>query len=166
LTNAHVVAGESATTVEIGGDPPDYPTTVVLYDPRNDLAVLHVSGLDLPALTLAPAPQSGTAAAIIGYPEDGPLDYQPARIGATQPVIAQDAYGHGPVTRELTPIRGLVRPGNSGGPLVDADGQVLTTVFAATTGGGPSGGYGVANATVTGELEHVGAPVSTEGCAS
>ncbi|HEV2998755.1 MAG TPA: hypothetical protein VGX16_06565, partial [Solirubrobacteraceae bacterium] len=73
-------------------------------------------------------------------------------------------YGHGPVTRLLTPLRGLVRPGNSGGPLVDAEGHVLTTVFAETTGGGPHGGYGVANATVAQVLSEAGRPVSTGAC--
>ncbi|HLK46458.1 MAG TPA: hypothetical protein VKT18_10730, partial [Acidimicrobiales bacterium] len=81
-----------------------------------------------------------------------------------QEVQAQDAYGRGPVTRRLTLIRGLVRPGNSGGPVVDAAGRVLTTVFAATTGGGPHGGYGVANSTVVADLARARGPVSTEGC--
>ncbi len=77
---------------------------------------------------------------------------QPGRIGRTQDVITQNAYGEGPVTRLLTPLRGLVRPGNSGGPLVNVDGQVLTTVFAATVGSQPHGGYGVANETVAADL--------------
>jgi S1-C subfamily serine protease len=76
------------------------------------------------------------------------------------------------VHRLLTPLRGLVRPGNSGGPLVDGAGHVLTTVFAGTVGGGPRGGYGVANATVGQVLEQArahaaaGQSVSTEGCAA
>ena len=102
----------------------------------------------MPALSLVSEPDSGTAGAILGYPENGPFDVQPGRIGRTQTVITQNAYGQGPVSRLLTPLRGLVRPGNSGGPLVDGAGQVLTTVFAGTVGGGPHGGYGVANATV------------------
>ena len=78
---------------------------------------------------------------------------------------AQNAYGQGPVTRRLVPIRGLIRPGNSGGPVVDSAGRVLATVFAATTGGGPRGGYGVANSTVSADLAQARGPVSTEGCA-
>ena len=84
---------------------------------------------------------------------------QPGRIGHTQTVITQNAYGKGPVSRLLTPLRGLVRPGNSGGPLVNVDGRVLTTVFAATVDSQPRGGYGVANETVATVLrladEHV-----------
>ncbi|HWX86554.1 MAG TPA: hypothetical protein VNX67_00100, partial [Solirubrobacteraceae bacterium] len=84
--------------------------------------------------------------------------------GATQRIVTDDAYGRGPVSRLLTPLRGLVRPGNSGGPLVDRDGRVLTTVFASTTGGGPRGGYGVANATVVGVLARAGRMVGTGEC--
>jgi S1-C subfamily serine protease len=166
LTNAHVVAGEQDTTVEAGGEPPELPAQAVAFDATNDLAVLRVPELSLPALTLASDPSAGEAGAILGYPENGPFDAQPGRIGQTQTVTTQNAYGEGPVSRLLTPLRGLVRPGNSGGPLVDSSGRVLTTVFAGTTGGGPHGGYGVANATVAHALEGAGRAVSTGPCAS
>ncbi len=166
LTNAHVVAGEQDTTVEVGGQLPGLPAQAVAFDPTDDLAVLRVSELSLPALSIQSNPPAGEAGAILGYPENGPFDAQPGRIGQTQTVITQNAYGEGPVSRLLTPLRGLVRPGNSGGPLVDSSGQVLTTVFAGTTGGGPHGGYGVANATVVRVVEGAGAPVSTGPCAA
>ena len=95
---------------------------------------------------------------------------RPGRIGRTQTVVTQDAYGQGPVSRLLTPLRGLVRPGNSGGPLVDTAGRVLTTVFASTIGGHPRGGYGVADETVEAVLHEAqaharaGVTVSTQGC--
>jgi S1-C subfamily serine protease len=164
LTNAHVVAGESDTSVELGGEPPDRVATVVLYDPRNDLAILDVANLGLPPLTLAAQPAAATPGAIVGYPLDGALDAQPARIGETSVVQTQDAYGRGPVPRLLTAVRGLIRPGNSGGPVLEADGEVLTTIFAATTSPGPHGGYGVANATVRSDLADAGGPVSTQAC--
>jgi S1-C subfamily serine protease len=166
LTNAHVVAGEQDTTVEVAGQPPQLSAQAIAFDPTVDLAVLRVPELNLPALTLADNPPSGEAGAILGYPENGPFDAQPGRIGQTQPVITQDAYGNGPVSRLLTPLRGLVRPGNSGGPLVSSSGQVLTTVFAGTTGTGPHGGYGVANATVAHVLTGASAPVSTQQCSA
>jgi S1-C subfamily serine protease len=167
LTNAHVVAGESDTTVEVEGRPPGLPAQAIAFDPTHDLAVLRVPGLALPALSLLPSPSGGSAGAILGYPENGPFDVQSARIGQTEQVLTQNAYGQGPVSRLLTPLRGLVRPGNSGGPVVDSSGEVLTTVFAGTTGG-PHGGYGVANATVAHILETAGGvggiPVATGPC--
>jgi len=169
VTNAHVVAGEQETTVEVGGDSPALQAAVLAFDPTDDIAVLHVPGLGLPALSFAPSQESGTGGAILGYPEDGPFDAQAARIGRTQTVITQNAYGQGPVSRLLTPLRGLVRPGNSGGPVVDAAGHVLTTVFAATVGSRTRGGYGVADETVAAVLARVardgGATVSTGQCA-
>lgn len=164
VTNAHVVAGEHDTTVEIGGREPQLSAYAIAFDPTNDVAVLRVPGLDLPSLELAASAPAGRAGAVLGYPENGPFDAHPARIGATQRVLTDDAYGNGPVSRLLTPLRGLVRPGNSGGPLVDRAGRVLTTVFASTTGGGRPGGYGVANATVAHVLAGSGAMVATGEC--
>lgn len=147
VTNAHVVAGQSDTIVQRGGEGASLDATVVHFDARNDVAVLAVAGLGLPALQLSSNPASGTAGAILGYPLNGPFDVRAARIGATRTVLSDDAYGNGPVSRSLTTLRGRVRSGNSGGPVVDAAGRVLTTVFAATTSGRP-GGYGVPNAIV------------------
>jgi S1-C subfamily serine protease len=171
VTNAHVVAGESDTSVEVGGGSPGLGAQAIAFDPINDVAVLRVPELQLAPLHLAGSPPAGTSAAIIGYPENGPLDAEPGRIGRTQVVVTQDAYGRGPVSRLLTPLRGLVRPGNSGGPVVDTQGRVLSTVFAATVGSGSPGGYGVANQTVEGILAHIaggegsGGAVSTGPCA-
>jgi S1-C subfamily serine protease len=172
VTNAHVVAGEHDTTVEPGGHPPSLPAQAVAFDATDDIAVLRVPELALPSLRLVPNPPAGRSGAILGYPENGPFTVRPGRIGRTQKVLTQNAYGQGPVSRLLTPLRGLVQPGNSGGPLVDEAGGVLTTVFAATVGGGSPGGYGVANETVSSVLATAraraghGAAVSTGQCAS
>ncbi len=166
VTNAHVVAGESDTTVEVEGQAPNLVAVPVAFDPTDDVAVLHVAGLREPPLSLASQPQEGTSGAILGYPENGPFDVQAGRIGHTQQVISQNAYGEGPVLRLLTPLRGLVRPGNSGGPVVGADGKVLATVFASTTDGSTPGGYGVANATVAKVLRDARGPVATGRCTS
>jgi S1-C subfamily serine protease len=172
ITNAHVIAGEQDTTVEAGGNPPGLPAQPVAFDPTDDVAVLHVPGLALQALRLAANPSSGVAGAILGYPENGPFTAIPGRIGRTQTVLTQDAYGRGPVERLLTPLVGAVHPGNSGGPLVGSDGRVLTTVFAGTVGGSTPGGYGVANASVASvlaraaERTRAGLAASTEACTS
>jgi len=134
VTNAHVVAGEQDTTVQVGGNPPGLPTELVGFDPHDDIAVLRVRGIDEPPLALAAHPAPGTPAAILGYPLDGPFDVEPGRIGATQVSSTENAYGQGPVLRKIESLRGYVRPGNSGGPLIDARGRVVGTVFAAIEG--------------------------------
>lgn len=171
VTNAHVVAGENDTTVEVRGQPPGLPAEVLDLDVHDDVAILRVPGLNEPALRLAQHPTSSQSAAILGYPLDGPFNAQPGRIGQTQSIPTENAYGQGPVTRSITPLRGLVRPGNSGGPLVDHAGQVLATVFAAITsptpGGGP-GGLAVPNAVVASQLALARSrtkPVSSGQCA-
>jgi S1-C subfamily serine protease len=153
VTNAHVVAGESDTVVEVGGSPPDLQAQLVAFDPHDDIAVLRVPGLRLAPLPIAGSAPVGRAVGILGYPEDGPFVVEPGRVGQTQPTHTDDAYGDGPVTRSITSLRGLVRPGNSGGPLVDSAGRVVATVFAAIVGGGQGpGGFAVPNAVVRTEL--------------
>lgn len=142
VTNAHVVAGERDTTVT-ARDGTTVEATAVHYDPTNDLAVLRVN-LVLPPLQLAQDPNPGTGAALLGYPENGGFEIAPARFGSTENVISEDSYGRGPVQREMSSLRGTIRSGNSGGPVVDTEGRVLATIFAATTNGEP-GGYGVPN---------------------
>ena len=147
MTNAHVVAGQEDTVVQERGSGPRLAAELARFDARNDLAVLRVADLDAPALALAREPAAGTAGAILGFPLNGSFDGRAARIGATIAVVSEDAYGRGPLRRDVTPLRGRVRSGNSGGPVVDAGGRVLTTVFAATTSTRP-GGFGVPNAVV------------------
>jgi S1-C subfamily serine protease len=163
VTNAHVVAGQDDTTVTTqSGDELD--ATAIHYEPMNDLAVLSVDGLTEPPLVLSSSSSPGTPAAVLGYPENGPFTASPARLGPTDRVVSEDAYGRGPVTRRMTSFRGRVRSGNSGGPAVDADGRVLTTVFAAALGASPAGGLGVPDAIVERALGRAGEPVDTGPC--
>ncbi len=165
VTNAHVVAGQDDTTAQLRGTGPSLQARAVAYDSRNDIAVLRVDGLGGRPLEISPDPARGRAGAILGFPQDGPYDARAGRLGATTTVLTQDAYGRGPVRRSIVALRGRVRPGNSGGPLVGADGRVLATVFAATRGGGSAGGYGVPNAIVRERLRNLGGTVSTGPCA-
>jgi hypothetical protein len=168
VTNAHVVAGETDTTVELRGEGAQLTAVVVGFDPRDDVAVLRVGGLAAPPLPVAAGARPGSPAAILGFPRDGPFDAEPARAGDTQTFSTEDAYGNGPVTRSITSLRGLVRPGNSGGPLVNAAGQVVATVFASITGTDRAGGFAVPNAVVRSQLATArargGRRVSTEPC--
>jgi S1-C subfamily serine protease len=160
VTNAHVVAGQDDTTVEAPGTG-RLDADAVAFDPRNDVAVLRVRGLDVRPLTLV-EPDSGDAVAILGYPENGPFAAAPGRIGPTGTLLTEDAYGRGPVARRITSFRGQVRRGNSGGPAVNARGEVETTVFASRSGSG--GGYGVPSDLVRASFERARGPVSTGDC--
>jgi S1-C subfamily serine protease len=164
VTNAHVVAGQDDTRVLLQGREPGVDAQAVAFDPRNDVAVLRVSDLPAPALELAPSPRPGTSAAVLGFPRNGPYDERAGRLGETRESVTQDAYGRGPVRRLLTSLRGAVRSGNSGGPMVDGRGRVVATIFAATTSG-PRGGYGVPNSVVRSTLDGVRGPVDTGPCA-
>jgi S1-C subfamily serine protease len=164
VTNAHVVAGQRDTIVQLGGTGPRLTARAVVFDPPDDIAILRVDGLGGRTLPIASDPRAGRSAAILGFPENGPYDVRAGRLGSTRDVLTQDAYGRGPVRRSITTLRGVVRPGNSGGPMVDAAGRVVTTVFAAARSG-PPGGYGVPNAVVERDLERAGGEVSTGPCA-
>ena len=161
VTNAHVVAGQSDTTVQAPGSP-RLRAEAVAFDARNDVAVLRVEGLRARPLTLVD-PEVSDSVAILGYPENGPFTAVAGRIGPTGTLLTTDAYGRGPVARRVTSLRGRVRRGNSGGPAVNARGQVETTVFAARTGS--DGGYGVASDVVRKAVARARGPVSTGACA-
>jgi S1-C subfamily serine protease len=163
VTAAHVVAGQNDTAVEKPGSDHKFAAMVVVFDARNDIAVLRVRGLGLRALPMV-TPRAGTAVAIIGYPENGPLAAVPGRLGPTTVVLSEDAYGHGPVPRKITSVRGNVRHGDSGGPTVDARGAVETTLFAARLGS--EGGFGVPSDIVRNALRKARGPVSTGDCAN
>lgn len=163
VTNAHVVAGESDTTVTTQSGAV-LGATPVYYDPHNDLALLRV-GSAVPSLPIVPDAARGTAGAVLGYPENGPFAVAPARLGDTREVISEDAYGDGPIRRTISSLRGSVRSGNSGGPLVDSRGGVLGTVFAATTSGTP-GGFAVPDSIVRRALRETSPSVGTGPCAS
>jgi S1-C subfamily serine protease len=162
VTNAHVVAGEDDTSVTtIDGASLD--AIPVHYDPGNDLALLQIDP-SIPALEISPGPQPGTGGAVLGYPENGPFAISPARLGDTSTVISEDSYGEGPIQRQIAFLRGSVRSGNSGGPLIDSHGRVMATVFAATTAG-PPGGFAIPNEVVSSALaEPVAAEVDTGPC--
>jgi S1-C subfamily serine protease len=161
VTAAHVVAGQNDTVVELQSGA-RMPAEVVAFDRRNDVAVLRVRDLGLRALPLA-SPRPGAAVGVLGFPDNGPFTVTPGRIGRTAVVLAEDAYGTGPVTRAITSVRGRVRHGDSGAPAVDARGAVQVTIFAARLGA--VGGYGVPADVVRADLNTAQEPVSSGDCA-
>src|SRR4051812_39096831 len=130
MTNAHVVAGVTKPTVVAGER--EIPATVVYYNPNIDIAVLAVDGLQGQRLKFGYDGHARQPAAVLGYPQDGPYNVQPARIRGQQRLRSPDIYGNGTVVRQTFSLRGLVRPGNSGGPLVSSAGRVLGVIFAAS----------------------------------
>ena len=135
MTNAHVVAGMNSVTVRSGSV--DRRARVVVFDPDRDVAVLAVTGLAGQPLRFDPAvAASGTDAIVLGFPQDGPFDVEPARIRERERISGRNIYGRNRAdgrgfVREIYAVRALVRPGNSGGPLLGRDGKVLGVVFAA-----------------------------------
>jgi hypothetical protein len=166
VTNAHVVAGQDDTTVQIEGEGSRLDAQAIWFDAQNDLAILSVPDASgVRALRLNAGAEEGASAAILGFPENGPYDVRPGRLGQTSTVISQDAYGRGPVRRSITSLRGLVRSGNSGGPMVDASGRVVTTIFAASVSDGGQTGFGVPDPIVRDALGRARGPVDTGPCA-
>lgn len=162
VTAAHVVAGETDTTVQVPGSVRTFRARAVGFDARNDVAVLRVAGATgRPLLPAAARP--GSSVAIVGYPEDGPLTATPGRVGETSSVVTSDAYGRGPVLRAITAVAARIQHGNSGGPAVDVHGRVETTIFAARVGAPV--GYGVPTSIVRSDLRAAQRPVSTGACA-
>jgi S1-C subfamily serine protease len=138
VTNAHVVAGIPHPMVEDSQGL--HQTTVLSFDPSYDLAVMRVPGLAEPALTLdATDVARGTKAAVLGYPGGGPFTARAAGVMAEFQAEGRDIYGQGLTVRDVYEIQAVVRPGNSGGPLVEPDGQVIGVVFSRSTINGDIG---------------------------
>jgi S1-C subfamily serine protease len=128
MTNAHVVAGVASPEVQVGDR--TVAGRVVHYDPRLDVAILAFDDGGLPILAFDRGAEARDGVAILGYPQDGPYAVRPARIRAMQRLRSPDIYGEGSVLRQVYSLRGLVRPGNSGGPIVSSAGDVVGVVFA------------------------------------
>ncbi|MGW0802430.1 MarP family serine protease [Nonomuraea sp. NPDC002799] len=166
MTNAHVVAGVDADLVVIDHEQRPHPAAVVLFDPKRDVAVLHVPNLGLAHLTFTGEAGKGDDAVIAGYPKDRGFTSQPARIAERQRASIPDIYRETQVTREVYLIRGAVQQGNSGGPLLSLDGRVLGVVFAAVVGQADTG-YVLTSSEVSPDArraETATRPVSTQIC--
>jgi S1-C subfamily serine protease len=168
MTNAHVVAGVEHPGVTMRGTGRTYAAQVVYLDPLVDVAVLEVPGLSAPRLAFAGPAQRGDPAVVAGFPGGGPLTASAARIRGRLSARGTDIYGHGQVTRDVYAVRGTIRPGNSGGPLLAPDGSVYGVVFASALDD-PETGYALTAAQVS-TAARVGAtsttPVDIGSCAT
>lgn len=162
VTNAHVVAGQKNTAIWPRGGG-SYDAYAVHYDTKNDLALLRAPGMSSGRLGVDGSVEANTEGAVLGFPENGPYTLTAATVGSTVTVVSEDSYGRGPVKREITVFRSEVRHGNSGGPVVDAEGHVMTTVFAASSDAQTA--YGVPNSITSKALATAGtSEVSTGPC--
>jgi S1-C subfamily serine protease len=158
-TNAHVVAGEDNADVEVPGGP-TLQGIPIAVDAGNDVALLRVRGLHVPPLPLASSTPSGAPVVLIGYPENGPLTAVPGRAGSPVTALAPDAYGRHIHPRTVVPLRGVLRHGDSGGPVVARNGRVVAMMFAADEGGGVAGGFGVPLGAIEAALRNTGHPAT------
>jgi S1-C subfamily serine protease len=172
MTNAHVVAGTDETSVEVAtskGRTREMSAAVISYDPSVDLAVLYVRGLQAPALQFASdAAAVGQDGIVLGYPLDGPFTPIAAKVRDRIQLRGPNIYDSGEVTREVYTVRAVVRSGNSGGPMIRPDGEVIGVVFGAALDDSETG-FVLTAAQVAPTLQKAPAlthPVDTGSCAA
>jgi len=164
MSNAHVVAGSDSVTVEAEGK--KYDATVVSYDPDADISILDVPNLPQKPLLFADQPaKTGTDAVVLGYPGGGDFAATPARVREIIELNGPDIYKTTTVNREVYTIRGTVRQGNSGGPMINRSGEVIGVVFGAAVDDNDTGFVMTANE-VSRQLARIGntAKVPTGTC--
>ena len=166
LTNAHVVAGGHDSHVLVPGRPGSSAAQVIFFDPERDIALLRVPGLSLAPLAISTSGTRATLGAVIGYPQGGPEQVVPGAIRGQLDAVGRDIYSHTIVSREIFLLQASVIPGNSGGPFVNLQGQVVGVVFAKSLS--VSGeGYALTAGEVLPDIakgEAQTSPVSTESC--
>jgi S1-C subfamily serine protease len=134
LTNAHVVAGVQELQVRLTGLETSVPGQVIYFDPQKDVAVIATKERDTRvALFARGKAEIGDNSAVAGYPGGGDLTVTPARISGILSARGENIYGDIGVERAVYSLRSNVIPGNSGGPLVNGDGQILGLVFGSNT---------------------------------
>lgn len=155
VTNAHVVSGGDDVVVrELEGA--ELSGTVVVFDPKTDVAVIRVNGLTARPLALETRTlERGTSGASLGYPGNagGQLVTHAAAVAAYyDDANGRDIYGRTEVSRDVYAIRSPVRQGDSGGPFVTFEGKVAAVVFAASTTDGDTG-YALTGNEVADDIE-------------
>ncbi len=166
VTNAHVVAGMTQVELRVLGAGRAYSGRVVIFDPVRDLAVLDVPDLTAGSLRLGTTAKAGDPAVVAGFPLDGPYQVEAVRIRAEITALGVDIEGTTPTRRDVFSLYATIRPGNSGGPLLDEEGRVIGVVFARSVAD-PNTGYALTLAEAEPVLRSAAsaaAPVSTGPC--
>lgn len=164
VTNAHVVAGVEETTVETRTGSA-YAGTVVHYDAATDLAVISAPDLPAAALSTGPDAAAGDLVEFMGYPLGGPFASRTATVQGLSETRTRDADGNRAPARQIYQLAADVQQGNSGGPLLNSDGQVIGVIFAKAEQG--ETGYALSLAELRPVLDALGtmsAPVGTGTC--
>ena len=162
VTNAHVVAGERSTRV-LTNDGDSLRAEIVAFDPDADLAVLSVPTLRAPPLSMK-APEVGMVGAVYGHPGGGPLSVIPARIAQSILAVGTDIYRTSNTRRRVLVLAAALKPGDSGGALVDTSGTVVGVAFA-TDPGRDNTGYALTSQQVRDVLATAGSTrVPTGSC--
>lgn len=167
VTNAHVVAGADRVWISFDGSLDRHSATVVDFDPTLDAALLHVAGMEAAPLTLADSlPARGEPAAALGFTGGGRMRLIPGVISRTLTALGRDIYGQSVAAREVIEMRLDVAPGDSGGPVLQAGGNVGGITFSEATANSQIG-YAlspVSVATSIGDSLHSTVAVSTGAC--
>lgn len=121
ITNSHVVSGDRADVRF--GDGTRYDAQVIARHAERDLALLKVDADDLPAITVgdSSAIRPGQLAIAIGHP----MGFRDAVTVGVVVAAGQAATVNGPKAGDFIQTDVTLLPGNSGGPLVDANGHVI-----------------------------------------
>lgn len=131
-TNAHVVAGIKQPYVQINNQ--QLPAKVIYFNPNLDFALLKVNTFSNKVLQVSSSiAQNNSPAVVLGYPGGGPFSVKTAIILNNFDAIGSNIYGQGNTSRQIYELQANIIPGNSGGPLITANNQVVGIVFAQST---------------------------------
>src|SRR5271156_4105738 len=120
LTNAHVVDGAKEVTVKLS-DHREFKAKVLGADKSSDIAVLKIDGHDLPIVRIGDSDQLGVGDYVLAIGE--PFGLEETATAGIVSAKGRSLPGDGYVPFIQTDA--AVNPGNSGGPLFDANGTVV-----------------------------------------
>ena len=130
LTNAHVVAG-SETLKVIDSDGREFSSFVLAIDFQTDLALLDSSGITQEPLQTSKPRLDMDVVLIVGSGTE--IQAIHSEIKRLIDISIADIYGDGAYVRSGMELSADVAPGDSGGPIVNTDEEVIGLVFSRST---------------------------------